>query len=73
MSFLTLMGGLFVFGLVWLLLPRAAFAVALMVIFSQVLKVNGLWEQFAGVLFFFVVIIGAVLDIIEVRAALDMD
>ena len=73
MSFLTLMGAILVFGLGWLILPRAAFAIALMVIFFQALNVNGPCEAVAVVFLTLGVIIGAVLDIIEVRAALDMD
>lgn len=62
MTFLTVMGGLLVFGFLWLAFPRAAFAVALMVIFSQALKVGGPWGELACLLLGLGVIVGFVLD-----------
>ncbi len=71
MSFLTLMGAVFVFGILWLALPRAAFAVALIVIFNQVLNVNGSWEALAWIFLIAGVIGGAILDLAEGRTILE--
>ena len=71
MTFLTLMGALLVFGFLWLVFPRAAFAAALGVIFAHVLKVNGPCEALAGIFLVCGVIFGAILDFVEGRTIVE--
>ena len=74
MTFLTFVGGVIVFGLLWLLLPRASFMVTLTMLLTQcygvILFANttaspNVWENIASTLIILGFLIGGFLDIGE--------
>lgn len=76
MTFLTMIGGFLVFGLLWLVFPRASFAFVLclylkyqhgVLLFAETSKMATLWDGVASVVGVMLVgiVAGIVLDIIE--------
>ena len=76
MTFLTLMGGLFIFGLLWLFFPRTSFAAALAVALhlsgvKLFAETPSFWEGCAGGLFLVAIVGGFIADILFIRFVRD--
>jgi len=77
MTFLTLMGALLIFGLLWLFLPRATTAVLLGVVSAKAFGIHlfastaNPWEAIGGALIVIATIVGVIFDCIAARSFLD--
>ena len=69
MTFLELIGGVIVFGLLWLFMPRASFVVALGLILYYKFNIpilkdpRNIWEVLASIIILIVVVAGVIIDI----------